>query len=87
MNGMKQVKDVVLREYPPVGKYRVRLLKPDTNSLPVVDIREYVMGEVFEGFTRRGIKLTADLIPGLSVSLESIASMLLQQNMSKGGGA
>lgn len=54
------VREEVLREFPPVGKYRVRLLqnskKPD--SEPSLDIREYVNADSFEGFTRRGIRLT-----------------------------
>lgn len=49
----------VLREFPPIGKYRIRLLanpkKPEVE--PVLDIREYVTAETFEGFTRRGIQL------------------------------
>ena len=47
----KLAKEEVLREYPPVGKYRVRLLhnpaKPDVE--PVLDIREYVSTDSFEG--------------------------------------
>lgn len=48
-----------LREFPPIGKYRIRLLrdprKPEKS--PVLDIREHVSAEGFEGFTRRGIRL------------------------------
>lgn len=46
----------VLREFPPVGKYRVRLLQ--TNKSRVLDVREYVSSDTFEGFTRRGIRLS-----------------------------
>ena len=51
----------VLREFPPVGKYRVRLTKNPRRPLdpPALDIREYVHSESFEGFTRRGIRLSA----------------------------
>ena len=49
----------VLREFPPIGKYRIRLLRdpsrPDAH--PALDIREYIASESFEGFTRRGIHL------------------------------
>lgn len=61
----KAGRDQVLREFPTVGKYRVRLLvdpsKP--NAQPTLDIREFVTSESFEGFTRRGIRLSvkADL--------------------------
>lgn len=48
----------VLREYPAVGKYRIRLLRDRTRKL-VLDVREYVSGDSFEGFTRRGVRLGA----------------------------
>lgn len=52
-------KEEVLREFPPVGgKYRVRLLSGERANQKVLDIREYVCGETFEGFTRRGIRLS-----------------------------
>jgi len=55
----KLVREVVLAEYGPVGKYRIRLIqnpkKPEAGW--IVDIREYVTSEAFEGFTRRGIRL------------------------------
>jgi hypothetical protein len=55
---MKQArKEQVLREFPPLGKYRVRLLSGERAKQRVLDIREYVSGETFEGFTRRGIRL------------------------------
>lgn len=51
----------VIREFPPVGKYRVRLTRNPRRPLdpPALDIREYVHSETFEGFTRRGIRLSA----------------------------
>ncbi len=56
----KPLREEILREYPPVGKYRVRLVhnpkRPDVD--PTLDIREYVSSETFEGFTRRGIRLS-----------------------------
>ncbi len=55
----KPLAEDILREFPPVGKYRIRLLqnpkRPEVE--PVLDIREYVSAETFEGFTRRGIRL------------------------------
>ncbi|MBV8878874.1 MAG: hypothetical protein JO332_02810 [Planctomycetaceae bacterium] len=50
-------KEEVAREFPPLGKYRVRLLRHPKTGAKVLDIREYVSGESFEGFTRRGIRL------------------------------
>jgi len=55
----KPSREEVLREFAPLGKYRVRLLqdprKPGTG--PILDIREYVSADTFEGFTRRGIRI------------------------------
>lgn len=49
----------VVREFTPLGKYRVRLVRnpKKPNDAPVLDIREYVSAETFEGFTRRGIRI------------------------------
>jgi hypothetical protein len=53
-------KEEVVREFAPLGKYRVRLLRnpkhPQTE--PSLDIREFVNNDRFEGFTRRGIRLS-----------------------------
>jgi len=46
----------VLKELPPVGKYRIRILH--SKGGPVIDIREYITADTFEGFTRRGVRLT-----------------------------
>jgi hypothetical protein len=58
-NPSTERKDAVIREFPPVGKYRVRLLENEKAKSRVLDIREYIVGgESFEGFTRRGIRLS-----------------------------
>jgi hypothetical protein len=53
---MAILKTEVVREWPAIGSYRIRVL---TNSKKAasVDIREYVSADTFEGFTRRGIAL------------------------------
>ncbi len=52
-------KEEVLREFPPVGKYRVRLLSGSRAKERTLDVREYVVNhDSFEGFTRRGIRLS-----------------------------
>jgi hypothetical protein len=50
----------VIAELPAVGKYRVRLIANEKkpSSGPILDIREFVASETFEGFTRRGIRLS-----------------------------
>lgn len=53
----------VLHEYPEVSRYRVRVIeKGRADGTPggrSIDIREYVKAEKFEGFTRRGVRLSS----------------------------
>lgn len=72
---MSQVKDVVLQEFPAIGKYRVRIVKPDEKSAAILDIREYVTGAGFEGFTRRGVKLSMAQIVELADTLGVVKEM------------
>ena len=57
----KPSREEVLREFDPLGKYRVRLLidPSKAGAQPTLDIREYVSSQTFEGFTRRGIRISA----------------------------
>ena len=69
---MAKPQDNVLREFNPIGKYRVRLL--DTGKGNVLDIREYIQNEQFEGYTRRGIRLIVPQdIPTLTATLTELA--------------
>lgn len=61
--------DEVLREFPWVGKYRVRVLRVKGGTL-VVDVREYIRDEKFEGFTRRGVRLDLAQTMGLAAALK-----------------
>ena len=56
----KPIKEEVLKEFPPFGKYRIRLVRNPRRPMesPVLDIREYISSETFEGFTRRGIRVS-----------------------------
>jgi hypothetical protein len=54
---MRNTPDNVLREFASISKYRVRLLQ-DTKGNEVLDIREFVQNDQFQGYTRRGIRLT-----------------------------
>ena len=56
MKPMPRLQDNVVKEFDAIGKYRVRLLATD-NGTQVLDIREYVKNEDFEGFTRRGVRM------------------------------
>ena len=51
-------KEEVLREFPPLGKYRVRLLRNPRGLEQILDIREFVETDQFSGYTRRGIRLS-----------------------------
>lgn len=52
-----QPKEEVVREFPPIGKYRIRIMRNVKTKAEVLDIREYISGAEFEGFTRRGIRI------------------------------
>jgi hypothetical protein len=56
----KAHEEQVLQEWSPLGKYRIRLLanRKDPEGEPALDIREFIQAETFEGFTRRGIRLS-----------------------------
>ena len=52
---------LTLRDFPSFGKIRVRLMhsqKPSRKST-WLDLREYENGPNYQGFTRRGVKLTS----------------------------
>jgi len=53
--------EIVLREFPDVGKYKVRLVqKSRRDPKKILDIREYVNAPTFQGFTRRGVRIMVD---------------------------
>jgi len=72
--------DEVLREFPAVGKYRIRVVKR-TKGL-VLDVREYVTADAFEGFTRRGISVNVSE----AVALGRVMDEAIEA-MKEGGGA
>ncbi len=62
----KPFKEEVLKELPAIGKYRIRIVQSEkddgTKRAPALDIREYLTKEKegdYEGFTKRGIRLTS----------------------------
>lgn len=67
---------MVIREWPSVGKYRIRAIRSVDGKMCSIDIREYVSNDEFEGFTRRGLRLVKlsevkALIKALSYVVES----------------
>ncbi len=57
------IKETVIRELAPVGRYRVRILEGARGR--VCDIREWVESETFSGYTRKGIRLADPAQVGL----------------------
>jgi hypothetical protein len=49
-------KEMVLREYPPIGRYRIRII--ERSDMKLLDVREYHSTPEFEGFTSKGIRLS-----------------------------
>ena len=78
----KPREDEVLREFPAIGKYRVRLLKRPRKGTPVLDLREYVSAESFEGFTRRGVSFghRAELEQLLAVLRETVDANMIGES-------
>lgn len=48
----------VLREFPAIARYRVRIVRRG-NALAAVDVREHIASDSFTGFTRKGIVLSS----------------------------
>jgi len=69
--------DEVLKELPAIGKLRVRVLKGRSGK--VLDIREYVQSDSFEGFTRRGIRMSPDHVADLQKILPEAAELLKEK--------
>lgn len=49
------MEDEVLKEFRPIGKYRIRLVRTQWGD--ALDIREFVNTDYFKGFTRRGVRI------------------------------
>lgn len=73
--------DKVVKEFPRVGGYRVRLIEraSATGTSLVLDIREHLQNSRFEGFTRRGIRLQSPQeFDALLAILEDVKSVKTQ---------
>jgi len=65
----------VVRDFPDMGKYKVRLMskRREGRSSTWLDVREYASGPNYQGFTRRGIRITTlDELRNLLRTLETI---------------
>ena len=69
--------DLVIREFPKMGEYRIRLLQ--SSSGPKLDIREFVSADTFEGFTRRGIRIDMHEAADLAALILDIHSGALKR--------
>lgn len=48
-NQARLAPEEVVREFPPIARYRIRLLAAEGAKERTLDIREYVSSETFEG--------------------------------------
>lgn len=52
---------IVIREFPDIGKYKVRLVqKSSRDPSLILDVREYANSPTYQGFTRRGVRLSLE---------------------------
>ena len=67
---------IVVRELPDIGKYKVRLVqKSARDARLILDIREYANGPNYQGFTRRGVRLLVqEEVPKLREALDEVAA-------------
>ncbi len=72
------VKQIVVREFGEIGKYRVRIVRTSekAGSPAWLDIREYVKGANFEGFTRKGVRLGTAEMKALRAVLEEAGATI-----------
>lgn len=69
--------EVVFQEFPPAGSYRIRLVRDaELKDLVALDVREYVSGRDFQGFTRRGIRLNLPAMKKLKEALDVAITQL-----------
>lgn len=76
----KAFENKTLREFPKVGRYRIRLIENGSaeGRPALLDVREHIETEGFSGFTRRGIRIytrreAAELAETLRAILEDDA--------------
>ncbi|HZL71831.1 MAG TPA: hypothetical protein VFC86_05185 [Planctomycetota bacterium] len=67
---------VVVREFPDIGKYKVRLVQKGVRDQRLIlDIREYANSATYQGFTRRGVRIMVqDELPKLRAVIDQIAA-------------
>jgi len=72
------VKQIVVREFGELGKYRVRLVRTSekAGAPAFLDILEYAMGANFEGFTRRGVRRGTAEVKSLRAILEEAGATI-----------
>jgi len=78
MNERKPLRTIVLREFGEIGRYRVRVIRTsERENAPVyLDIREYVRGSSYEGYTRKGVMLGRAEAIALRAILENAAELI-----------
>ena len=64
--------ETVVKELPAIGRYRVRVIRAERTMALHLDVREFVSTERFQGFTRRGIRISIEEVKALKVSIDEI---------------
>lgn len=54
------------------GKIDIVIQKGDFMGKSYIDIREYVNGDPYEGFTKRGIRIPTDIFPSVLEKLQLV---------------
>jgi len=67
---MAKTEDRVIREGAQLSKYKIRIL--ETAKGNVLDVREYVDTDTFQGFTRKGIRLDAGQANALAQYIRAV---------------
>lgn len=80
MTEKKPFDGVTVKEFPKVGRYRVRIIQSGKNGElgNVLDIREHMESDRFAGFTRRGIRIYAARD---AAALEETLKQILEDGM------
>jgi len=69
---------IVVREIAVIGRYRLRIIRtsdrPDAGAC--LDLREWISGSNYEGYTRKGVRLGAAEVRALRAALDEAVDML-----------
>ena len=69
--------DLVIAELSPIGVRRVRVVESVFDGeAPKLDVREYVSAANYEGFTKKGIRLSVEEATELKAHIEQFLALI-----------